>query len=301
MGQVALTAGYYLMSKLEMHEGDPLPAGDLFDMEYIDVKAGLVHAGPVPRGRLFQWKDPRGKRDIIVLIGEAQPPLRKLEFCGRLLDYAERLGVREVYAFAAMATSMQLGQTPRVFGVATQPEDLELLRQRDVEIIAEGQINGLNGIFLAAAAQRHLRGIGLLGEMPAFAAQVPYPRASGAVLQIFSQLSGVSVDLRELDEYGRVMDQRLGTAIETMKAAIDTSPGAADDSDAGEEHEPPAAGPPEPPSPRDFRADRARIEDLFRQAAHDRSKTFELKRELDRTGLFKEYENRFLDLFRKTG
>jgi hypothetical protein len=44
--------------------------------------------------------------------------------------------------------------------------------------------------------------------------------------------------------------------------------------------------------------DRQRIEGLFGQAAKDRSKAFELKQELDRLGLFKEYEDRFLDLFK---
>ena len=48
-------------------------------------------------------------------------------------------------------------------------------------------------------------------------------------------------------------------------------------------------------------ADRQRIEGLFEQAAKDRSKAFELKQELDRLGVFKEYEDRFLDLFKKPG
>jgi hypothetical protein len=41
-----------------------------------------------------------------------------------------------------------------------------------------------------------------------------------------------------------------------------------------------------------------RIEELFTRAAGDRSKAFELKGELDRLGLFKQYEDRFLDLFK---
>jgi hypothetical protein len=38
---------------------------------------------------------------------------------------------------------------------------------------------------------------------------------------------------------------------------------------------------------------------LFNQANQDRSKAFELKQELDRLGVFKDYEDRFLDLFKK--
>ena len=37
---------------------------------------------------------------------------------------------------------------------------------------------------------------------------------------------------------------------------------------------------------------------MFEQAALDPAKAFELKRELDRLRVFKDYENRFLDLFR---
>ena len=40
---------------------------------------------------------------------------------------------------------------------------------------------------------------------------------------------------------------------------------------------------------------------VFDHAGKDRSKAFELKRELDRLNVFKEYEDRFLDLFKKPG
>ncbi len=42
------------------------------------------------------------------------------------------------------------------------------------------------------------------------------------------------------------------------------------------------------------------IEQLFREAAGERSKVSDLEAELRRWGLFGEYEDRFLDLFRKS-
>jgi hypothetical protein len=41
------------------------------------------------------------------------------------------------------------------------------------------------------------------------------------------------------------------------------------------------------------------IEQLFREAAGERSKVSELEAELRRWGVFGEYEDRFLDLFRR--
>lgn len=43
------------------------------------------------------------------------------------------------------------------------------------------------------------------------------------------------------------------------------------------------------------------IERLFSEAELDRTKAYELKRELDRLDVFPEYKDRFLDLFKKPG
>jgi hypothetical protein len=46
---------------------------------------------------------------------------------------------------------------------------------------------------------------------------------------------------------------------------------------------------------------RERIEQLFAATREDRSKALELKAELDRFELFKQFEDRFLDLFKQAG
>lgn len=294
MGQVALTAGYYLMSKLHMHEEEPPATSDLFDVDHVDIKEGLARAGHVPASRLFVWKDRSRRADLRVLIGEAQPAQRNLDYCRRVLDRAQRLGVEQVYTFAALATDMNPKDPARVFGAASDREGLQDLRRQGIEIIEEGRITGLNGVFLAAAAERGIRGVCLLGEMPAFATQVPWPKAAHSIVTAFSRLAQVGVDLRELDEYGRAMEEQLTTAIEKVEEALrERSPGGL---------ETPASLPseswPAPPGSLDEK-DRKRIEDLFKEAARDRSKAFELKRELDRLGVFKEHEDRFLDIFRR--
>jgi proteasome assembly chaperone (PAC2) family protein len=297
MGQVALTAGYYLMSKLHMHETEPLPTQDLFDVDQVEVRDGLVQTARLPRSRIFLWKDPAQGRDVVVLIGEAQPPVGNLTFCHRVLDYADRLGVRDVYTFAAMADDVPLGAPARVFGVATQAEGREMLQTAGVEIMPSGRISGLNGVLLGAVAQRGWRGVGLLGEMPAIVIQTPFAKASGAVLDVFCRLSGIRVDLDELRDYGQTVESQLKDVVERLRNAVDRSESPAeepgDESDLEEEtggEDGPSGVSPD---------DRRRIEELFALAIRERSRSFELKRELDRLGVFEEYEDRFLDLFRK--
>ena len=289
MGHVALAGGYYLMSKLGMTSLAELSARELFDVEHVVVKGGLIQAGRMPRNRFFGWRSPNQGRDIVLFIGEAQPPLGKYAFCHRLIDYARELGVERMFTFAAMATQMHPERDSRVFAAATDEETLAELRRLELTVLDDGQIGGLNGVLLGAAAEAGLRGACLLGEMPHIFTQVPFPKASLAVLQVFATMSGIELDFTELQEQATAIEQQLGQILAHVEEQM------------GQEYA---------PEPEEFQAevteesglgreDAARVERLFDQAANDRSKAYELKRELDQLGVFAAYEDRFLDLFRK--
>jgi uncharacterized protein len=118
MGNVALNAGIYLLAKLNMSMIAEFEANDLFDLDHVEVKQGIIQMGRRPRNRFFVWTDPNKKHDIVVFLGEAQPPLGKHPFCRQLVAYAQELGVERVFTFAAMATQMHPEQRSRTFGVA---------------------------------------------------------------------------------------------------------------------------------------------------------------------------------------
>jgi hypothetical protein len=180
------------------------------------------------------------------MIGEAQPPMHKMEYCRRILDRAEALGVGQVYTFAAMAVDVHPREPSRVFGVATSRDGLEALRKQRIEILETGRITGMNGIFLAAAAERGIPGLCLLGAMPSFATGVPYPKASHAVLDAFTRLTETSVDLRELEEYGHAIEQQLIVGIEKIKEALkgqENAPAEKSEAAETEPDEPPVEAP----------------------------------------------------------
>lgn len=295
MGQVAISAGYYLMAKLEMHLFAEFSARELFEVEYVEVKGGLAYTGRLPRSRLFLWRDPEKRRDIIVFLGEAQPPAGKYAFCRRLIEYARELGVERVFTFAAMATEMRPGQHSRVFGAAADEASLVELKQLEVEILQDGHIGGLNGVLLGAAADTGMRGACLLGELPHLFAQLPFPKASLAVLEAFMLMTGIELDTSELAEQAEAMEQKLGDLLSKLERAVHEDlpeeGRAGDESEYGSESEEEEGS----VSP----AEEERLERLFEQAKQDRSTAYELKRELDRLGVFSDYQDRFLDLFKK--
>jgi proteasome assembly chaperone (PAC2) family protein len=305
MGHVGVNAGIYLLSKLEMTLFTEFDSTALFDLDAVEVKGGLIRSARRPRNRLYAWTDPAGQNDLLVFLGEAQPPAGKQAFCRELLSYARELGVDRVYTFAAMATPMHPEHPSRVFVAATDEALLDELRPLPVKVLEEGQIGGLNGVLLGVAADEGLSGACFLGEMPHIFAQLPFPKGSMAVLEVFATLTGMELDLSELARQAESVEEQLGELLERVQEQVkeqlrDRDDPAADDDEADEEltdeptDEPTNDAADEPDNTQ-------RVEELFALAAADRSKAFELKRELDRLGLFAKYEDRFLDLFRKPG
>ena len=294
MGHVALNAGVYLLAKLHMTAIAEFESGDLFDLDHVEVIGGRIQPARRPRNRLFVWEDPKGKHDLVLFLGEAQPPLGKYAFCRQLVTYAKQYGVERVFTFAAMATRMHPADPSRVFAAATDKASLEEMTRLELELLEEGNIGGLNGVLLGAAAEADLPGACLLGEMPHVFAQLPFPKASLAILEAFAPLAGLDdLDLSELEEQSRALEEQLTALIER---ADEESGGEGDEDDA----EPEPEEPEEEPKPEIVgSAEREKIDRLFAAAAQNRSKAFELKKELDRLGLFKQYEDRFLDLFTK--
>src|SRR5262249_25405975 len=169
----------------------------------------------------------------------------------------------------------------RVFGAATDGDSLNELKRHELEVLDDGQIAGLNGVLLGVAAEAGMRGSCLLGEMPHIFSQLPFPKASMAILKVFTAMTNIELDFAELAEQAQNMEEQLGELLTRVEEAYGTQVTEEKEEFAAESAEDKPVGP----------SVRRRIE--------DRAKAFELKQELDRLGVFKEYEDRFLDLFKK--
>ncbi|QDU51421.1 PAC2 family protein [Gimesia panareensis] len=297
MGNVGLTAGYYLMAKLGMELLSEYSPPELFDIDYVEVERGVIHTGMRPRSRFFLWKDPEEQHDLVILIGEAQPQFGKYTYCQKMVTYARDLGIERIFTFAAMATAMHPEHESRVFAAVTDPENLKEMRVNNLEILEEGNISGLNGILLGAAADKGMDGTCLLGEMPHIFSQLPFPKASLAVLQAFRLISGIEIDTSELVEQSKAMEQKLGELLSQVEKSMGEKKDLPEQQESFEE----SLQPEVPEEPTLTPEESERIEELFEQAKQDRSKAYILKQELDRLDLFAEYEDRFLDLFKNHG
>jgi len=309
MGSVAMLAGSHLAASLEAEVEMELPGDEFFEVQHVEVEDGLAVAGRLPRNLVLLWRDPEQQRDLIIFIGESQPSQHGYQLCQRIAEYAHQWNVQRITTFAAMATQLHPANEADVFAVTTDAQLADECRANDLNLLKQGQVSGLNGLMLAAAAEVGIPAMCLMGEMPYFAVNLPNPPAALAALRAFSQLSGIDFNLHTLEEQADQVRDQLKQLVDRLNASAEqsseedefgfTTPDLSWQSEETPDEFEEQAEPSD--QPQLDSETRQRIESLFEQVKQDRSKAVKLKRELDRHGVFKQYEDRFLDLFRKGG
>lgn len=304
IGNVAVGAAAYLIEQLGATLVHELPASDYFSINQVAVDQGIAKPVSLPRCMIFESRIESASHDLIIFLGEAQPASDGNALCRQVLDFAIDRGISRVITFAALATQLHPSATPRVFIAATDQPQLDEFNDPDVEILDNGLIGGLNGLMLATCSERDLPGVCLLGELPFFAATIQNPKATKAVLEVFSRLSGITIDYRVINEAADATEDKLLELLKQMQ-----------DDHKLEPHTPSTD---EAYIASDYHTDDAEqdsaevetahiltetelrnIEELFEKARQDQSTAFKLKQELDRLSVFDLYQDSFLDLFKR--
>ena len=293
MGEVAFKAASHLANTLKAVEFASILPQDYFYLTGSLVKDGILDIPKLPSGKFYYWKNSSGKNDLIIFVSDAQPDLTKAEdYCNKIISLAKSFKVKSVISFAAMPQPIDHTQQPSVWFVATSPKVSNNLKKFNLSVLVEGQISGMNGLFLGIAKEKGLEGFCLLGEIPLYTIQIDNPKASYAVLEALSKILGIRIGFTDLVNQAQIMEGEINKLLDYLKIGSQ------------------AAGPISEEEIEKIKKSlgqltklplsiKERIEQLFNQAKADISKARELKTELDKWSVYKEYEDRFLDLFKK--
>lgn len=265
------------------------------ELEHITIRDGLLEPAAVPGGAFFAWRRGGGGRDVLLFVGDSQPSAGMEPLANEVLTEARRLGASRIATFASLGQAIHPRDAVVVRAAATDPDMLGAAIAAGAIALDEGQVGGLNGVLVAAGAAAGIPGMCLLADVPSFAGGAPNPKAALAALRVFLGTAGISADLHELEAESVAMEQQLTELLERIERSSAVSAASEDEDDV--EVEPVE----DPVRSRAAERARARIEALFAAAQDDPTKATELKRELDRLRVFPEYEDRFLDLFRRGG
>jgi len=221
IANVALTAASYLADKLAAREFAEIEPLSYFDVEGTYVEANLIQLPRLPQNK-FYYSSGRGSRqDLVIFVGEAQPASRNHQLANEILDFAQRLGVAQIYTFAA-AIVPQFNENPRVWAAATDDQLLHELQSLGLVLRGNFYIAGMNGLLLSLAKERNMKGVCLLGETPRYLSEVGNPIASKSVLSVLAKLINVDIDLTELEQMVEQARQEIEEAIrESRRQYID--------------------------------------------------------------------------------
>ena len=293
MGEVAFKAAQYLVDKLKAEEFAQIIPEDSFYFSASSVQAGVIGLPELPYSKFYYWKNKSGKNDLIIFISNAQPDLGKAEsYCQKIISVAASFRVKMVVTFASMPQPVDHTHQPNTWVTATSQQLNDNLRKYNLDLLSEGNISGMNGLFLGIAKKEGFEGFCLLGEIPLYTIQIENPKASYAVLAAFAKILNIQLDFTQILEQARAMEEEIDKLLDYLQ--LDSSMGPIGEEDIEKIKKSLGQLTKLPVSIKE------KIDQLFLQASKDISKAQELKAQLDKWNVYKEYEDKFLDLFKKT-
>lgn len=296
MGEVSFKAGTFLIEAIKAKEFAYLKPEKFFYFNASQIKSGVLELAELPFGHFYFYKTPIKNyfgQDLIIFISNAQPDLEKaLEYSQEILSLAKYFKVKTIITFASLPAPITHKDPSRVWFTATHPQLNSELKKFNLSHLTEGQIAGMNGLFLGLAKEENFKGFCLLAEIPLYTIQIENPSASYAVLSTLSQILNLKIELSLLLEQARLLEEEIDKLLGHLKLEP-FAPGPISEEEIEKLKRSLSKLSTLPASIKE------KIESLFKEASQDISKAKQLKELLDRWNVYKDYEDRFLDLFKK--
>lgn len=286
-GNVGILAIDYLRRKLDSHLFAQIDMSQFITPDSIVVNSGVTHFPDTPQSVFYHHHNP----DLVIFESNAHAGgVYDVEVMRAILELSRELNIPRIYTAAALPQPVSHMDQPQLLYACNNPNLKNELESRGLVAMPDGIISGLNGLMLGFAGVRGIDAVCLLATIPAYAGTLTYPRAALSIVTKLTEITGVEIDYSELEHDIEVADPMFAQIEDKIKEFFSSEIFEDESNSFGTEH----YDVPKDDVPK-YVMDR--IEKMFKSAVHDRSKAQELKAELDKWGLYKLYEDRFLDLF----
>jgi predicted ATP-grasp superfamily ATP-dependent carboligase len=214
-GEAASTAVAFLAAALDARRFARIDSEDFFDFQANrpSIKFGDSGEREViwPSVEIFEAPAPRAPRDLVLVRG-VEPSMRWRAFSSHFVDLAEALGVQLVVSLGAL-----LGDVPHTRPVALtgHASDPALGERLGIKPSTYEGPTGIVGVLHAACLQAGLPSASLWAGVPHYVAAAANPKAALALLRRLEGLTGVSVDLSELESASADYERQVGRAVQS--------------------------------------------------------------------------------------
>ena len=216
VGNIGRVAVGYLISELKAKKIAELHSEHFFPFVVLEKSYQIQ----LLKNELYYWKaEKKDQRDLIFMVGDCQSlsPNGHYEIIEKVLDFIEKLGVKELFTIGGLATGDAEGK-PKPIGAVTDGKLIEKYKNYGIEFSAGekiGYIVGAAGLFLGLGKQRGMDGVCILGETSGFPI-VTDPKAADTVLNSLTKILKIKLDMSKLNQRVAEMEKFM-QKIETLQ------------------------------------------------------------------------------------
>ncbi len=176
---------------------------------HVVVRDGVAERITWPENQFSAATGAGSPHDLIILRG-VEPNFGWRSFCDTVVHVARETGCELVVTLGALLADVPHTRTPTITGTATDPELIERLGLERSRY--EGP-TGIVGVLHDACRNADLVSASLWAPVPHYVASAPDPMASRELVSRFAQLTGLDLDLTELDLAAEGWRNRVSAAV----------------------------------------------------------------------------------------
>jgi proteasome assembly chaperone (PAC2) family protein len=213
--QVATGSVLYLARTLDATGFAQIEGDQFYDFSTarpeVTIERGLVKLLQLPSNSLFYCQNVKADHDLVLFHG-IEPHFHWQKFVDTILDLADMLKVRRIYALGGLFDNIPHTMEPRISGVVNRAELFEVLRKYNIEPINYRGPSSLHSFLLNNCTQRNMEAISLWGHAPFYVRVETNPVVCLELVRKLTELIEMEIDLTELikaGEYLRDMLNRL--------------------------------------------------------------------------------------------
>lgn len=224
IGNVGRIGAEYMIKHL-----DAKKFAELYSPHFMPIV--LIHDDEVEllKFEFYYLKNEDG-RDLIFLIGDSQAGKEgsrgHFEVSSKVLDFAERLGVKRVLTLGGYSTGdlkEEMEEDPDVLGAVTHKELMDEFDGHGINFEDTdsniGMIVGGTGLLLGMAKRRGMEGLCLMGETAGFPILTD-PKSAEEVVKVVSKVLGLEIPLEDMEGKVDEMEEFLNKLESVQKKAM---------------------------------------------------------------------------------